>query len=60
MRARKILELSVDLADPYRETTLAIRAILDTFRTQEDQVGMLRMLRADIDGLLKGVEQDGE
>lgn len=56
MRIRKILELSVDLADPVRETQIAIRAVMETLRTQEDQVNMARTIREDIDSFLKGVE----
>ncbi|KAF9142796.1 hypothetical protein BGX30_002164 [Mortierella sp. GBA39] len=37
VKVRRILELSVDLADPVRETQLAIRAVLETLRTTEDQ-----------------------
>ncbi|MEK5415075.1 hypothetical protein [Paenibacillus sp. FSL L8-0708] len=57
MRIREILELSVDLADPVRETSLVIRAVLDRLRNPEDQAGMLRVLGADIDSMLKGVER---
>ncbi|MGN7167964.1 hypothetical protein ACTHSJ_19060 [Paenibacillus cellulositrophicus] len=56
MKVRRILELSVDLADPVRETQLAIRAVLETLRTTEDQVKMLQTIKDDIDVFLKGAE----
>ncbi|WP_433618795.1 hypothetical protein [Paenibacillus cellulositrophicus] len=56
MKVRKILELSVDLADPVRETQLAIRAVLATLQTQEEQVFMLRKIKEDIEIALKGAD----
>ncbi|RED34667.1 hypothetical protein [Paenibacillus sp. VMFN-D1] len=56
MKVRKILELSVDLSDPVRETQLAIRAVLATLQTQEEQVFMLRKIKEDIEIALKGAD----
>ncbi|MBP1999764.1 hypothetical protein J2Z69_000783 [Paenibacillus shirakamiensis] len=56
MRVRKILELSIDLSDPVRETQYAIKAVLDTLPNLEDQMSMLHILKQDIESILKGAE----
>ncbi|WP_429352136.1 hypothetical protein [Paenibacillus sp. 4624] len=60
MKVKKVLELSVDITDIFRECPLVIRAMLDTLPTLESQVAFLRTIQTDIDKLLKGVVTNGE
>ncbi|OPG98613.1 hypothetical protein B2I21_09740 [Chryseobacterium mucoviscidosis] len=60
MRIKKVLELSVDVSDIFRESPLVIRAMLETLPTLESQAAFLRAIRQDVDTLLKGAEANGE
>jgi hypothetical protein len=60
LKVKKVLELSIDVNDLFREVPLAIRAMLETLPTLESQVAFLRTIRQDVDTLLKGVEPNGE
>lgn len=60
MRIKKVLELSIDVQDIFRECPLVIRAMLGTLPTLDSQVAFLRTIQTDVDTLLKGVKPDGE
>ena len=60
MRIKKVLELSVDVTDIFRECPLVIRAMLETLPTLDSQVAFLRTIQTDVDTLLKGVVTDGQ
>lgn len=60
MKIKKVLELSVDVTDIFRECPLVIRAMLETLPTLDSQVAFLRTIRQDVDTLLKGVVTDGK
>lgn len=60
MKIKKVLELSVDVTDIFRECPLVIRAMLDTLPTLESQMSFLRTIQRDVDTLLKGVVTHGE
>ncbi|MDK8188962.1 hypothetical protein QP794_02535 [Paenibacillus sp. UMB7766-LJ446] len=60
MRVKKVLELSVDVSDIFRESPLVIRAMLETLPTLESQVAFLRTIHQDVENLLKGVVTNGE
>lgn len=60
MKVRKVLELSVDVQDIFRETPLVIRAMLETVPAREGQLALLQAIRTDVDSLLKGAEANGK
>ncbi|WP_152532735.1 MULTISPECIES: hypothetical protein [unclassified Paenibacillus] len=60
MRVKKVLELSVDVTDIFRECPLVIRAMLETLPTLDSQVAFLRAIHQDVETLLKGVVTNGE
>ena len=60
MKVKKVLELSVDVSDIFRESPLVTRAMLETLPTLESQVAFLQAIRQDVDTLLKGAEANGE
>lgn len=60
LKIKKVLELSVDVTDIFRESPLVIRAMLETLPTLDSQVAFLRTIQTDVDTLLKGVVTDGQ
>lgn len=60
MKIKKVLELSVDVNDIFRECPLVIRAMLETLPTLKSQVAFLRTIQTDVDTLLKGVVTNDE
>jgi len=60
LKVKKVLKLSVDVQDIFREAPLVIRSMLETLPNREGQLAFLQAIRMDVDTLLKGAEADGQ
>lgn len=60
MRARQILELSLDVAYLVPDTLQAVREVMRVIPLKEEQIAYLSEIRNGIDVMLKGAEPIGE
>ncbi|WP_127539396.1 hypothetical protein [Paenibacillus illinoisensis] len=60
MRIKKVLELSIDVEDIVNEVPQVLKALLDTMPNRDDKLGLLLLLKQDVDHFLKGAETNGQ
>ncbi len=55
-----MLELAIDVEDIANEVPQVLKALLETMPTLDGKLGLLRLIKMDVDNFLEGAETDGQ